>query len=63
MSILALLDGDKLPEDVYIGHLLEMSGAIPHDEELAESYSNNMARTHLRIAEAFAAGLKAGRRP
>ena len=59
--MITTLPGDQVPEDVWIGHLMHMSGAIPHDRELALSFENDIARTHLLIAEAFAAGLKAGR--
>lgn len=61
-KLVTVLNLDELPEDVAIGHLLEMSGVIPHDEELAESFENELSRNHLRIAEAFAAGLRAGRK-
>lgn len=53
---------DALPEDVAIGHILDMQNLIPHDEELEASFKNEIVRVHLRIAEAFAAGLKAGRK-
>ena len=59
--MIVTLPQDRVPEDVYLGHLMHMSGKIPHDYELALSFENNIARTHLLIAEAFAAGLKAGR--
>lgn len=59
--MITTLPKDRLPEDVYLGHLMHMSGAIPHDEELSNSFMNDMCQTHLLIAEAFAAGLKAGR--
>ena len=59
--MIVTLPKDKVSEDVYLGHLMHISGAIPHDEELSNSFLNNITRTHLLVAEAFAAGLKAGR--
>ena len=59
--MIVTLPEDRLPEDVYLGHLMHMSGAIPHDEELSNSFLNDMCRAHLLVAEAFTAGLKIGR--
>ena len=59
--MIVTLPKDKVSGDVYLGHLMHMSGSIPHDEDLSKSFMTDITRTHLLVAEAFAAGLKAGR--
>ncbi|MCT2182865.1 hypothetical protein M3G00_07935 [Brevibacterium casei] len=55
------LDLEALPDDVAVGHVLEAAGKINHNEAAA-SGMNSYARAYLREAEAFAAGMAAGRR-
>lgn len=60
--VLELIAVDLVPPEVYFGHMTEMFGGIPHDEQLAETIGNDMVRNHLRVAEAFAAGFKFGQK-
>lgn len=59
--MIELLSREDLTDEQYIGHLLAANGKIPHNEALAESFENDLCRWHLKIAEAFEAGMKAGR--